>query len=222
LGYTAARYWSITPTGSGYTVDLTLPHGDLSDPYVCRYLGGASWDGARTSFTSSTVTRAGVDALSDWAVYYGNPTAVTLASFNVAWSEDGMQVAWETALEIDTVGFNVWRSTAPNGAYVRVNDSLIPSASPGSVLGASYAYVDEDVTPGETYHYKLEELEVGGGRNWYGPATTAGPNAATMASFDVASGGAAPRAWGALVLSLVAASNVAAVAGASLIRRRRA
>ena len=29
------KHWSITPTGGGYTVDLTKPHADLSDPQVC-------------------------------------------------------------------------------------------------------------------------------------------------------------------------------------------
>ena len=217
-GYTVARYWSITPTGSGYTVDLTLPHDSFSDPYVCRHVSGTSWDCGRASFTGSTVTRAGVDALSDWAVYYGNPTAVTLASFAATWDGDAVQVAWETALEIDTVGFNVWRSTAPDGVYVRVNGSLIPSTSLGSVFGASYSYVDEGVIPGGTYYYKLEELEVSGGRNWYGPTVTAGdgPTAAMLASFSVASDGTALWTWGALALGVVVT-----VAGGALIRWRR-
>jgi hypothetical protein len=52
-GYTAARYWSVTPTGSGYTVGLILPHDSLSNPYVCRHthefehligLDGVRWE----------------------------------------------------------------------------------------------------------------------------------------------------------------------------------
>ena len=48
-----------------------------------------------------------------------------------------MAVTWETALEIDTVGFNLWRSTNVGSGYVQVNDTLIPAASPGGVWGGA-------------------------------------------------------------------------------------
>jgi hypothetical protein len=65
------RYWEITPTGSGYTTDVQLVH-DLGADHdyaeVCRYIGGGSWDCARTSSTTTSVTLEGVTELSDWAV----------------------------------------------------------------------------------------------------------------------------------------------------------
>lgn len=106
-------------------------------------------------------------------VEYSPPTAVTLASFTAAWSEDEVLVAWETAAEINTVGFNLWRSETRDGGYVQVNDALIPAASPGGVWGGFYTYTDSDVTPGTTYYYKLNELETSGANNWYGPVSTA-------------------------------------------------
>ncbi len=65
------RYWTFTPTGSGYALNLTLPHNvaDHSIAEACRYTGSV-WDCARTSSTSTTVTRNGVTQLSDWAVGY--------------------------------------------------------------------------------------------------------------------------------------------------------
>lgn len=95
-----------------------------------------------------------------------------------------MAVTWETALEIDTVGFNLWRSTNVGSGYVQVNDTLIPAASPGGVWGGAYAFTDAGVTPGTTYYYKLEELEVGGARNWYGPTSTgdSGPTAVVLST----------------------------------------
>jgi len=103
---------------------------------------------------------------------YDLPTAVNLAYFTATWNGDEVLVKWETALEVDTVGFNLWRSTAPNGNYVRVNHSLIPSATPGGTSGSSYSYTDSSVVQGMTYYYKLEELEIGGGTKWYGPIST--------------------------------------------------
>ncbi len=73
------KHWAITPTGNSFTVDITLPHNNLSDPSACRYTG-TGWSCGRTSFTSSTVTRSSVTELSDWAVGDGVPTSVTLSS----------------------------------------------------------------------------------------------------------------------------------------------
>jgi hypothetical protein len=112
------------------------------------------------------------------------PTAVTLAAFTAEWANEQVVVRWETVLEIDTVGFNLWRSTAPDGAYERVSASLIPAVSPGQVMGGTYEYIDDGVTPGETYLYRLEEVEVGGDRNWYGPVSIGStPNALVLRAF---------------------------------------
>jgi len=87
-GIKTGKYWTITPTGSGYTVDITLPHSVSPDTNakVCRYTGsGQVWDCDRTSSTANTVTRTGINTLSDWAV--GNnvgPTAITLSSLTAA------------------------------------------------------------------------------------------------------------------------------------------
>jgi len=103
------------------------------------------------------------------------PTAVELSAFSASWQGGAVKVVWETALEHDTVGFNVWRSTSERGDYVQVNDDLIPSASPGSTWGGSYVFINQNVTPGTTYYYKLDELEVGGAHNWYGPVIAESP-----------------------------------------------
>jgi uncharacterized repeat protein (TIGR01451 family) len=67
-GATGGRYWTVTPSGANYTVDLTLPHtGVPADVQVCRYTGG-DWDCAQTSATATTVTRWTITQLSDWVV----------------------------------------------------------------------------------------------------------------------------------------------------------
>ena len=131
-----------------------------------------------------------------WYGAQGPPTAVTLASFTATPVGGNILVEWETAIEIDTLGFNVWRSETRDSGYVRVNDTLIPSASPGSVWGSAYSYVDSDVTPGTTY-YKLEELEVSGGRNWYGPVSTGddNPNSVILLKATAERTGYAALAW---------------------------
>jgi len=65
--------WNVTPSGSSYEVDLTLPHrlAPGSNAQVCRdVLGVDDWDCNRTSSssTSNTVTFEAIKSLSsDWA-----------------------------------------------------------------------------------------------------------------------------------------------------------
>jgi hypothetical protein len=81
-GIETGRYWSITPTGGGFNLNMTLPHNATADANdkVCRYTGvGVVWDCAANSFVGTTITRNNITELSDWAT--GNnvdPTAVTL------------------------------------------------------------------------------------------------------------------------------------------------
>jgi hypothetical protein len=84
--YATGVYWQIegldgsNNTATGFNVTLTLPHANKTNPKACRYVGG--WACAASAFTSSTVTRPGVTAFSDWTVGEDVPTNVTLSNFN--------------------------------------------------------------------------------------------------------------------------------------------
>ena len=71
-----------------------------------------------------------------------------------------VNVRWDTATEIDTAGFYLYRSNAPDGEFtlVNVDGELIPSQG-DALSGATYSFTDEDVVPGETYYYLIEEVE---------------------------------------------------------------
>jgi hypothetical protein len=99
------------------------------------------------------------------------PTAVTLASFAATPVEGHVVVEWETASEINNLGFNLYRSTDPDEGYIKLNETLIPSQSPGDILGAYYAYTDSAVEAGLTYYYKLEDIDVYGLRTMHGPVS---------------------------------------------------
>ncbi len=79
-------------------------------------------------------------------------------------------VEWSTASELNTVGFNLYRSDQPEGKLTRVNSSLIPS-SPDSITGGNYSFRDPDVIPGRTYYYYLEDVDSNGAANKNGPIT---------------------------------------------------
>jgi len=75
-------------------------------------------------------------------------------------------IQWSTETEVNTAGFNVFRSDSRDGQYVQINAELVPS-SPDPLLGGRYAYTDAQVEAGKTYYYKLEELESTGNRITY-------------------------------------------------------
>jgi len=77
-------------------------------------------------------------------------------------------VEWTTESEVETAGFNLYRSENPDGPYVKVNPALIPGAS-DPLLGGRYVYTDTNVVAGRTYYYKLEDVELDGTTTLHGP-----------------------------------------------------
>ena len=70
-------------------------------------------------------------------------------------------VSWETASEVGTAGFNVYRSPAWESVEgERVNPDLVPSAG-DEMVGAVYRFEDRDraLVPGRRYRYQIEEVE---------------------------------------------------------------
>ncbi len=80
-------------------------------------------------------------------------------------------LSWETASEVGTAGFNVYRAGAEGEAFVQVNDALIPARG-DEVTGATYRFADDDVQPGRRYVYRIEEVEWDGTVNAYPETVT--------------------------------------------------
>ncbi|MFN8596887.1 MAG: hypothetical protein U0559_11985 [Anaerolineae bacterium] len=72
-------------------------------------------------------------------------------------------VEWSTASELNTAGFNLYRADRPDGPFTQINSDLIP-ASPDPLVGGSYAFTDTHVIGGQTYYYKLEDVETSGAK----------------------------------------------------------
>jgi hypothetical protein len=117
----------------------------------------------------------------------GALAGVTLTSFTAVGGDGQVLLEWETASEINNIGFNLWRSTSETGSYVKLNASLIPSQALGSVVGAYYSYTDSDVINGTTYYYKLESVDTNGSSEFHGPitATPEGQPTATPTPYRV-------------------------------------
>ena len=127
-------------------------------------------------------------------------TDVSLASFDANASCTGTTVSWETAYEVDTLGFNVYRVAGRSMA--KVSTSLVAGA--GLTGGGAHHYeLVDPAAPGDGAAYELETVHLDLASTWDGPvpahggcsdATTTPPvsAAASVGLGDPARAGAAP------------------------------
>jgi hypothetical protein len=158
-----------------YTITLDAA---ISSPGETFYVQFSDFTGDQEVFEHAGAVElrldpdADVDLTLDLFEINENPTAVTLASFDVTPQDNAILVTWETASELDNVGFNLYRSETEEGPYVQLNETLIPPQFPGEVMGGYYEWPDTDVQPGVTYFYKLEDIDVKGVSTLHGPVST--------------------------------------------------
>lgn len=94
------------------------------------------------------------------------PTAVRLVSFSARCRSNFVLVRWRTALEVNTCGYNIWRSTSKKGPFTKINSEIIPPTF-GSPSGGNYSLKDHSFVSGVKYFYRLEEIECNGWSNFY-------------------------------------------------------
>jgi hypothetical protein len=92
-----------------------------------------------------------------------------MRSFRATDAGDRVTLTWETAAELDTLGFNVYRSADEGARGERVNAALIP-ATGGAASGVLYRLEDLPSERG-TYFYTLEVVNREGPPNLVGPMT---------------------------------------------------
>ena len=174
------RYFTITPTGSGYQFDITLSYKDSElnnetegSLKLWRWTG-SSWDGPKSSSTSSTDNNwlkvTGQSAFSDWVISDAeDDTAlpVGLISFTATPGDGQVTLKWVTESERDNLGFTIYRSLSEKRDYQRITSELIPGAG-NSAYRNEYEYVDKSLTNGVTYWYKLEDVDYDGNTSLHG------------------------------------------------------
>jgi hypothetical protein len=153
---------------------VTPPSGAETHPqinYRFRLFDSASSPGLAPSAPLASSGGAGGGEVTDDDSPPANPTAVTLAGFTAHSTASAISIDWETALEINILGFNLYRAAALDGSQTRLNDDVIPSQASGSLGGASYAFLDDTALPGIKYYYWLEVVPVNGSPERHGPVS---------------------------------------------------
>jgi hypothetical protein len=118
-----------------------------------------------TGPVSSTNGGSGNTATSQLLVT--RPTAVTLYDFTVVAVSSGLRLNWSTATEVNNLVFNLYRRPLSGGDFVQVNAQLILSQSPGQLMGADYAWLDETTSTKDSYVYRLDALDADGSIQQY-------------------------------------------------------
>jgi len=116
---------------------------------------------------------------------YAVRAAVTLVDMTATAQSDGtILVQWETATELDTSSFRLYRDLAASGPWTE--DKIVdeqPAQGDGTT-GATYIFSDGDVEEGKTYYYLLEEVDNSGTstklNNFIRNATVLAPGQATF------------------------------------------
>jgi len=95
-------------------------------------------------------------------------TVVVVTRFEAYENGGQVVVEWETASEVGTAGYYVYRSGKGTNRQVQVNGDLVPALM-GEAQGGSYRIPDVTARRGLEYSYQLEEVELLGTRQRYGP-----------------------------------------------------
>lgn len=177
-GY-AAR---VTPTITGYTYTwaypasrpaqtyvMTLPINLVQNPWL---VSGHRYEIrmlANTGTSSHYIPTPNFDRF-----LYIVPQAVTLNYFTATCRPSDVLLEWETASEVNALGFNLFRSTSPGELGSQLNSEMIPTQAPGGG-GAYYAYPDSTVSNPATYYYTLQDVGMNGQTFNHEPVSTMYP-----------------------------------------------
>lgn len=164
-----------TNTGQIVNCSLNTPLLDYSTDPLAKWVVRINVNLAAGSNITNTAT---VSALTHDPVTSNNtstatcnPSAVSIISFDAENQEDGILLTWETAEELNNLGFNLYRAEDLQGPKVQVNSKLIPSQNPGGTSGAVYEFLDRQVVAGKNYYYWLEDIDFRLLSTLYGPIT---------------------------------------------------
>jgi hypothetical protein len=118
----------------GATLPFTIPAGQSSSFNVAFTPTVSGTASGSLSFTSDASNSNAVEALSG--------IGTTL--------QHSVSLSWNASTNV--AGYNIYRSTSPNGAYAKVN----------SALDANTAYSDSAVVAGQTYYYEATAVNSAG------------------------------------------------------------
>lgn len=123
------KYWSITPTGGSFTLNLTLPHNLRNDraAHLARW-NGSAWEYGRSSSTAQTVTLNNVTQLSNWAVALPGPM-VDLNGGSAGIDHTASFTEGDPAVNLADAAATITDATAANLTSMTITLNIIPDGT---------------------------------------------------------------------------------------------
>jgi hypothetical protein len=157
--------WDVGASAEDPPFAWWTPLEGFTDPSLTYALDGVL-EGQTVTYTLSVEVSdpGGLSVKRTWTIIIGckAPVPIELSRFVAQPSEEGVLLSWATASETNNLGWNVYRSLAEDGAYVKVNDRVIPGAGTSSEM-KMYEYLDH-TAGSSTYWYYLEQINLDGTR----------------------------------------------------------
>ncbi len=135
----------------------------VTDPYQNRQI---SWN----TLSSSVLEFSMWIDITSLFIFTINETVVPveLATFNGSSVDAVVTLNWSTHSETNNLGFYIYRSEMENGSFKKINEQII-KGSGNSAIECKYVFEDKDVVVGQTYYYKLVDIDFAGSTASHGP-----------------------------------------------------
>ncbi len=170
----AMRYWDIDAS-VGVTADIAFKY-DASDfPFTfnesamqCYHWTGSLWERQTKDSqdeTNDTIRVTGVSSFSPFLLTTTEdaPLPVSLLTFTGVSTNEGVNLAWETATEQDNLGFEIRRSHDGITEVIAHYHNTPALRGRGTTLEPTqYAYTDARTEQGKTYRYVLRSFDLDG------------------------------------------------------------
>ena|GEM_PF-971865 len=190
-------------TGDSFVTKIDTTQSGASSLIYSTYLGGTGQDvgygiaindifvyvGGTTNSTDFPTAKqyqtdqTGVDAFIT-KLYDSSDTLAMISDFEVILDGGQAVIQWETSSENGTIGFHLFRKGKDDKTYQRVNRSMLVGLLT-SPQGGVYRVVDPQASSGETYQYKLVEIESKGFTRTPGPFEVTVGNVGNVGKTDI-------------------------------------
>ncbi|MCP4423761.1 MAG: hypothetical protein GY803_04640 [Chloroflexi bacterium] len=87
------------------------------------------------------------------------PASVGLLYFTATPQENSIRLDWKTETEFGAAGFIIQRSSGTSDDFETLDNIGFVASQGGVATGAAYSEVDDTAVYGQTYAYKLVEIE---------------------------------------------------------------
>jgi hypothetical protein len=162
---------SVDPATCSWTTPLPVASltQDPTETCVNGPISAAAGDHDNTATASGTYSSTSYTSSPSTAIYSTtNFTRVYLSDFRAFEQNGQIVVEWTTASEHNTLGFYLMRLNSNTQQYQSVAEGLLPSMFT-EANGGIYSLIDKEALAGQTYQYKLIEVERNGRKITYGP-----------------------------------------------------